>query len=114
MENIEGATAAEIDALTEMGEQLINAILERRPIKVINELVQSGAPLWYQNVEGTSALHAAAYTENEEVAHMLIDEGSPWNAGMCYQSFDCQSGLDYCPCIQWITSSVLLGISHFP
>jgi len=64
----------------ELGTTLINAILEKEPISNVRELIDAGAPLWYQNEEGTSVLHAAVYGENEQLVRLLIEEGAIWNA----------------------------------
>lgn len=71
----------EIIALTELGTTLIQAILEKEPVSNVQDLIDAGAPLWYQDDEGTSALHAAAYVENEQLVKLLIEEGAIWNAG---------------------------------
>ncbi|KAG2059177.1 hypothetical protein BDR06DRAFT_949851 [Suillus hirtellus] len=70
----------EIIALTELGTTLIQAILEKEPISNVQDLIDAGAPLWYQDDDGTSALHAAAYVENEQLVKLLIEEGAVWNA----------------------------------
>ncbi|EMD37365.1 hypothetical protein CERSUDRAFT_114038 [Gelatoporia subvermispora B] len=67
-------------ALMEAGQQLVDAILSRAHIEPIKAMITSGAPLWYQDDEGMSALHAAAYVENTELVRLLIDEGAIWNA----------------------------------
>jgi len=73
----------DISALTELGQRLIDAILNRATLEEIQALVDDGAPLWFQDEdEGISPLHAAAYTEREDVAKLLIDAGAPWNAGV--------------------------------
>lgn len=72
---------SEINLLTELGTTLINAILEKEPISNVRDLIDAGAPLWYQNEEGTSVLHAAVYGENEQLVRLLIEEGAIWNAG---------------------------------
>ena len=72
----------DVDALVALGQALVDAILERQPFALIQKMVSDGAPLWYQDDEGTSALHAAAYTENEEAIRYLIQQGAVWNAGM--------------------------------
>jgi ankyrin repeat protein len=77
----------EIDALTKLGERLVNGILQRESLEKIKSLLLDAAPLWYQNdSEGISALHAAAFTENEELVQLLIDEGAVWNAGEIFRS----------------------------
>jgi hypothetical protein len=74
----------EIDNLTHLGLRLINAILSKDSMGNIRSLIGAGAPLWYQDDwEGTSALHAAAYTENEELVKLLIEKGAIWNASKC-------------------------------
>ena len=74
----------EIELVTALGSKLINAILEREPLENIKVLIDSGAPLWYQDeAEGMSPLHAAACVdgENEALVRLLINEGAIWNAG---------------------------------
>lgn len=71
----------EVEALVGLGEALISAILERAPLEAIKSMIADGAPLWYQDEEGTSPLHAAAYVENEELIRLLIEGGAVWNAG---------------------------------
>ncbi|KAL1748763.1 S-adenosyl-L-methionine-dependent methyltransferase [Schizophyllum fasciatum] len=47
----------------------------------IQQAIEIGAPLWYQNEEeGISALHAAAYMQNEELVKLLLQKGAVWNA----------------------------------
>ncbi|KAF8161132.1 arginine methyl transferase [Crassisporium funariophilum] len=66
---------------THLGENLINAILDGKSVEVISDLLASGSPIWYQNAsEGTSPLHAAAYTQNVELVQLLIEKGAIWNA----------------------------------
>jgi len=67
---------------TQLGEELINSILQNDPIPIIKSLVETGAPVWYQNeAEGISPLHAAAYSRNLELVEFLIEKGAIWNAG---------------------------------
>ncbi|TBU33924.1 arginine methyl transferase [Dichomitus squalens] len=70
----------DVDVLVEQGQELVDAILRRRPLTEIKALIAAGAPVWFQDDEGTSPLHAAAYVENEELVRFLIDEGAVWNA----------------------------------
>jgi type IV protein arginine methyltransferase len=72
---------ASVEALTVLGQQLIDAILARSPLEEIRALIDAGAPLWFQDEDGTSALHAAAYAEDAELIQTLIEEGAVWNAG---------------------------------
>jgi protein arginine N-methyltransferase 2 len=73
----------EISALTQLGLRLIDAILSRAAFEDIQTLVAEGAPVWFQDEEeGISSLHAAAYTQQHDVAKFLIDAGAPWNAGV--------------------------------
>ncbi|THU95644.1 arginine methyl transferase [Dendrothele bispora CBS 962.96] len=71
---------SEVHVLTEAGELLISSILQGQPIESIKQLVKDGAPLWYQDGEGLSPLHAAAYMQDELLVKFLIDEGAVWNA----------------------------------
>lgn len=74
-------TDEDIKDLSMLGGYLIFSILHRRPLPRILALVDAGAPLWYQDDEGTSPLHAAAYIENDELVRVLIEKGAVWNAG---------------------------------
>jgi ankyrin repeat protein len=65
-----------------LGQQLVDAILERAPTEDVHELIQAHAPLWFQSYDGTSALHAAAYVEDAELTKLLLDKGAIWNASM--------------------------------
>ena len=75
------ATDEDIEALSMLGGYLIFSILHRRPLPKILTLIDAGAPLWYQDDEGTSPLHAAAYVEDDELVRILIGKGAIWNAG---------------------------------
>ena len=71
----------EINAITELGTTLIQAIFEKEPLDNIRDLIDAGAPLWFQDNQGTSPLHAAAYVGNQELVKFLLEEGALWNAG---------------------------------
>jgi len=72
----------EIQALSSLGEYLIDSIIADEPIETIKAIIDSDAPLWYQNsAEGMSPLHASAYMQNAELARILIERGAVWNAG---------------------------------
>lgn len=71
----------EINTLTELGTTLIQAILEREPLVNIQDLIDAGAPLWFQDNEGISPLHAAAYVANEKLVKIFLADGAVWNAG---------------------------------
>lgn len=73
----------DVDALVAQGSELVDAILRRTPLTDIQSLIEAGAPVWYQDDEGTSPLHAAAYIEDDTLVRILIDEGAVWNAGAC-------------------------------
>lgn len=75
------ATDEDIETLSVLGGYLIFSILNRRPLHKILTLIDAGAPLWYQDDEGTSALHAAACIEDEKLVRILIEKGAIWNAG---------------------------------
>lgn len=79
------ATDEDIEALSMLGGYLIFSVLHRRPLPKILTLIDAGAPLWYQDDEGTSPLHAAAYVEDDELVRILIGKGAIWNAGRVNQ-----------------------------
>ncbi|KIK27751.1 hypothetical protein PISMIDRAFT_8136 [Pisolithus microcarpus 441] len=66
----------EINALTELGTTLIQAVLEKEPLANVQDLIDAGAPLWFQDNEGISPLHAAAYVGSEQLVKMFLDEGA--------------------------------------
>ncbi|KAJ7497342.1 arginine methyl transferase [Mycena latifolia] len=71
----------DLDALTILGEHLINSILLQEPLDTIRSIMEAGAPLWYQNEsEGISCLHAAAYIQDLDLVQLLIHDGAVWNA----------------------------------
>ncbi|KAJ7680381.1 arginine methyl transferase [Mycena polygramma] len=71
----------DLDALTGLGETLIDSILAEQPLDKIKQIIDSGAPLWYQSdSEGISCLHAAVYVQNSELVKLLLDGGAVWNA----------------------------------
>ena len=67
--------------LMEQGSDLVASILARAPFQTIADKIKEGAPVWFQDDEGVSTLHAAAYTENTELVKYLLEEGAVWNAG---------------------------------
>ncbi|KAK7692773.1 hypothetical protein QCA50_004406 [Cerrena zonata] len=69
-----------LNQLTEQGFDLISSILDRAPFQDIVNKIKEGAPVWFQDDEGLSPLHAAAYTENAELVKYLLEEGAVWNA----------------------------------
>jgi len=74
----------DIDTLTLLGEHLINSILQRESLQAIKSILENSAPAWYQNEEeGMSALHAAAYIQDESLVSYLLANGAVWNAGRC-------------------------------
>ena len=72
---------AELGKITELGQTLIDAILEYVPTEDVQKLLDEEAPLWYQDECGWSALHAAASVENAELVKSLLQRGALWNAG---------------------------------
>ncbi|OCB88416.1 hypothetical protein A7U60_g4458 [Sanghuangporus baumii] len=70
----------EVDAAIQTGQTLIEKIFEARPFEEVKALIDQDAPLWYQDNEGNSALHAAAYIEDKELVDYLIGKGAVWNA----------------------------------
>lgn len=87
----------EINAITELGTTLIQAILEKEPLANIRDLIDAGAPLWFQDNQGTSPLHAAAYVGNDQLVKLLLEEGALWNAGKSFSSSPLQPS--HHPCI---------------
>lgn len=84
----------QIDEVVALGQNLIAQILDRKPVEIVQGLVDAGAPLWFQEDDGTSALHAAAYVENEKLVRYLIEQGAIWNAGTSsHPSFRCPKHL---------------------
>jgi protein arginine N-methyltransferase 2 len=70
-------------AAAHFGEDLIEKILNYEPTEVISAILESGAPVWYQNAtEGISPLHAAAFTQNVDLVNLLLENGAVWNAGL--------------------------------
>lgn len=77
----DAASDGTVEALTILGEHLINTILENGSQETIKEIIDQGAPLWYQNDnEGISPLHAAAYMQNQGLVKTFLEEGAVWNA----------------------------------
>ncbi|KAJ7084437.1 arginine methyl transferase [Mycena belliarum] len=71
----------ELDAITVLGEHLINTILLEEPLDIVKAIVAAGAPVWYQNEsEGISCLHAAVYIQDLDLVKLLLQEGAVWNA----------------------------------
>ena len=64
-----------------LGQDLITTILSRAPFETVKPKVDAGAPLWFQDDEGTSALHAAAYVGSPQIVQYLLEQGAVWNAG---------------------------------
>jgi type IV protein arginine methyltransferase len=71
----------ELGKIAELGQALIDAVLEYAPIEDVQKLLDEDAPLWYQDECGWSALHAAANVENPELVKILLQRGALWNAG---------------------------------
>ncbi|KAF9501545.1 arginine methyl transferase [Pleurotus eryngii] len=80
MDNSE-ASPEDVEVLTDLGQLLIDAILQDEPLEKIDSLIDAGAPLWYQTEdEGLSALHAAVHKEDFDLAKILLGKGAIWNA----------------------------------
>ncbi|KAI0313006.1 hypothetical protein OF83DRAFT_1066264 [Amylostereum chailletii] len=73
-------SAESVKQLVDLGLSLIEAILACKPLADVKTIIDAGAPLWFQDDDGWSPLHAAASTENEELISLLISEGAPWNS----------------------------------
>jgi protein arginine N-methyltransferase 2 len=80
----------ELSKIAELGQALIDAILEYVQIEDVQKLLDEDAPLWYQDECGWSALHAAASVENTELVKGLLQRGALWNAGNA-RSLTCSS-----------------------
>lgn len=78
---IENTENSDIDELIVLGQALIDAILERKSSTHIQSLIDAGAPLWFQDDDGWSPLHAAANVEDDGLIRVLLQEGAVWNAG---------------------------------
>lgn len=86
----------EIEALSNLGERLIDSIIADEPMEIIIKMINSDAPLWYQNdAEGMSSLHAAAYQQDTELARLLIERGAIWNAGKLIHISLWQHSIDF-------------------
>ena len=81
---MENATENEpsVDQLVELGSALISSIMEKAPRSETHQLIERGAPMWFQDEEGLSALHAACFIEDSALVQLLIDGHAVWNAGM--------------------------------
>lgn len=86
---------AELANIAELGQALIDAILEYVPTEDMQKLLDEDAPLWYQDECGWSALHAAASVENSELVKSLLERGALWNAGKT-RSLICSSRIVKC------------------
>ena len=76
----------EINEATILGDSLVKNILSGATLPVVQSLLESGAPLWYQDEEGLSALHAACVVEDHELVEYLLANGSIWAAGQLSSS----------------------------
>ena len=106
----------DVDAVVAKGLELVDMILRRKPLSEIKEVIAAGAPVWYQDDEGTSPLHAAAFIENNELVRFLIDEGAVWNAGKHgprYLEVLCRVNPRHDLLQQWTTCTTLLGMLHY-
>jgi type IV protein arginine methyltransferase len=81
---------AELAEIAELGQALIDGVLEYVPIEDVHKLLDDDAPLWYQDECGWTALHAAASVENAELVKILLQRGALWNAGKT-RSLTCSS-----------------------
>jgi len=83
LQNTDGMDMDSGDVAVMLGSQLIQNILAGASLDEVQFYVKAtDAPVWYQDeVEGISALHAAAYVRNKELVKWLIKEGAVWNAG---------------------------------
>ncbi|KAI0300992.1 S-adenosyl-L-methionine-dependent methyltransferase [Multifurca ochricompacta] len=71
---------ADEDEIATLGRALIDAILEYAPMEDVQGLLDKDAPLWYQDEDGWSALHAAASVEDADLVRKLLQRGALWNS----------------------------------
>jgi hypothetical protein len=96
---------------TRLGESLIQQILENKPLDDIKGSLDVGAPVWYQtSTEGTSALHAAAYVQNDSLVRLLIEKGAVWNAGSPFNFLEVKYMVKI-GFFQWTIRNILQGTS---
>lgn len=81
LSNNEHANDQDVHEAIVLGQDLIATILNRAPFDEVKAKIDAGAPLWFQDDEGTSALHAAAYVESPQLVRYLLEQGAVWNAG---------------------------------
>lgn len=77
----DGDNSVEIEAMKNAGQTLITLIMEGASFTEIGSIIDEGVPLWYQDEEGLTALHAASFREDAELVDYLLDKGAIWNAG---------------------------------
>jgi protein arginine N-methyltransferase 2 len=71
----------DISEAAQLGQRIVDAILERQPRTAVDALLAADAPLWFQASDGTSALHAAAYSQDADLVRNLLEKGAVWNSG---------------------------------
>ncbi|KAI0038902.1 hypothetical protein FA95DRAFT_1659148 [Auriscalpium vulgare] len=69
----------DVEQIIQLGQALIHAILEGQPTSAIQVIIDAGAPLWFQDDDGWSPLHAAASVQNDALMQLLLEEGAVWN-----------------------------------
>lgn len=75
------ALVEELRALQNAGSLLFHACLQGN-IQEVRDLVEAGAPLWYQEPNsGWTCLHVAAESNDFATIKLLLDSGTPWSAG---------------------------------
>ncbi|KDQ21143.1 hypothetical protein BOTBODRAFT_25572 [Botryobasidium botryosum FD-172 SS1] len=75
-----GISEEELEVLLALGDSLF-AACQANDYPAARSLIESGAPVWYEDPEKEcSVLHAAAEQENEELVEYLIEKGAIWNA----------------------------------
>lgn len=84
-QELEDEQLESVDELVNLGESLIAGIFTRKLVEELKQLIDRGAPLWYQDEEGNSALHAAAHVEDQSLVDLLIEKGAVWNLGYFQQ-----------------------------
>jgi ankyrin repeat protein len=105
---------ADEDEVTTQGQALISAILMYAPIEDVQKLLDDDAPLWYQDEDGWSALHAAASVEDVELVKRLLQHGALWNSGKARSHLPSRRAHEPLSRLQWTTVGTPPVTLRFP